>query len=96
MTISLGRIIASDFSRRAPAEADRDVEQILARHAHGDWGKVDATGEAHNDFAAHDLDVTSYFRLASGVIIAITTEFDRSLTHVELFSGNEHVSRAMR
>jgi hypothetical protein len=92
MTISLGRITVSGFSRRALAEADRGVEQILARHACGDWGEADATGQAHNDCAAaHDLDVTSYYRLASEVIIAITTEFDRSFTRVELFSGNERV-----
>jgi hypothetical protein len=92
MTISLGRITVSDFARRALAEADHEVEPFLARHARGDWGEVDAIGQAHNDHAAaRDLDVTSYYRLPTGVIITITTEFDRSFTRVELFSGNERV-----
>jgi hypothetical protein len=89
MTLSLGQIDISDFAHRALREANQDVEQFLARHQRGDWGEVDAAGEAHNvHAAAHDLDVTSYFRLAIGVVLTITTEFDRAFTHVELLSGN--------
>ena len=89
MRLPLGRIVISDFARRALTEADQDVEQFLARHQRGDWGEVDATGRNHNDHAAvHNLDVTSYYRLATGVILTITTEYDRAVTRVELFSGN--------
>ncbi|MDQ3548788.1 MAG: hypothetical protein M3439_08205 [Chloroflexota bacterium] len=88
MKLPLGQIEISDFARRALAEADQDVEQFLARHQRGDWGEVDATGKAHNDHAAtHDLDVTSYYRLTTGVILTITTEYDRAVTCVELLSG---------
>jgi hypothetical protein len=70
-------------------EADQDVEQSLARHQRGDWGEVDATGKAHNDYAStHGLDVTSYYRLVASVILTITTEYDRAVTHVELLSGS--------
>ncbi len=88
MKLPLGQIEISDFARRALAEADQDVEQFLARHQRGDWGEVDATGKAHNDHAAtHGLDVTSYYRLATGVILTVTTEYDRAVTRVELLSG---------
>lgn len=86
MVLPLGHIQIADFARRALAEADQDVEQFLALHQHGDWGEVDAIGKAHNDHAAtHDLDVTSFYRLATGVILTITTEYDRAVTRVELF-----------
>lgn len=89
MTLSLGQIDISDFAHRALAEANQDIEQFLARHQRGDWGEVDAIGKAHNDHAAiHDLDVTSYYRLVTGVILTITTEYDRAVTHIELLSGN--------
>lgn len=89
MTLQLGRIEIADFARRALAEAGQDVEPFLARHQHGDWGEVDHTGKSHNDHAAaHDLDVTSFYRLTTGVILTITTEFDRTVTRVELFSAS--------
>ena len=86
--LQLGAVEIGDFARRALAEADQDVEQFLARHQRGDWGEVDATGQAHNDHAAaRDLDVTSYYRLATGVILTVTTDYDRSVTRVDLFGG---------
>ena len=86
--LRLGAVAVSDFARRALAEADQDVEQFLARHQRGDWGELDATGQAHNDHAAvHDLAVTSFYRLATGTILTVTTEYDRSITRVDLFSG---------
>ncbi len=89
MKLPLGQIEISDFARRALAEADQDMEQFLARHQRCDWGEVDAIGKAHNDHAAtHNLDVTSFYRLETGVILTITTEYDRAVTRVELFSGS--------
>lgn len=89
MMLSLGKIEITDFARRALVEADQDVEQFLARHQRGDWGEVDATGRAYNDdAAANDLDVTSFYRLATGVILTVTTEYDRLFTRVELFSSS--------
>lgn len=89
MNFQLGRIVISDFAARALAETDEAVGQFLARHQRGDWGEVDATGTAFNNHAAaNDLDVTSYYRLRTGVILTITTEFDRAMTRVELFSGS--------
>ena len=86
--LTLGRIEISEFARRALSEADQDVEPFLARHQRGDWGEVDATGAAHNDQAARcGFDVTSYYRLKTGVIITITTEYDRVVTRVELWSA---------
>jgi hypothetical protein len=85
---SLGWIEVSGFARRALTEADQDVEQFLARHQHGNWGDVDAWGKQQNDHAAtHRLDVTSYYRLATGVVLTVTTEYDRAIIRVELFSA---------
>lgn len=65
------------------------MEQFLARHQRGDWGEVDTTNKAHNDAATtRNLDVTSYFRLATGVILTITTEYDHAATRVELHSAS--------
>ena len=50
-----------------------------------EWGEVDAAGTAHNDdAAANDLDVTSYYHLATGVILTIATECDHKDTRVDL------------
>lgn len=86
--LPLGRIDVADFARRALAEVDSGVKRFLERHQRGDWGEVDAIGRAHNDYAAsHDLDGTSYYRLTTGMILTITTKYDRAMTRVALFSA---------
>lgn len=91
LLFQLGEITISDFARRASAESGEDLQSFLARHQRGDWGEVDATGQLHNDHAvSHDLDVTSYYRLATGVVLTVTTEYDRAFTRVDLLSASGH------
>ena len=85
LSLRIGQLTVSDLARHALTEADQDLERFLARHQRCDWGEVDTTGKTFNDdAAANGLDVTSYYRLATGVILTITTEFDREYSRVDL------------
>jgi len=87
--LPLGKIVVSEFARRALVEAGLDAVGLLARHQQGDWGELNAQGRRWNDAAAREGgEVSSYYRLPTGVIVQVVTDPDRSLTVVQLPSGN--------
>ena len=57
----------------------------LQRHAHGDWGELDAADVAENEFSlVNNLRLLSAYRLKDGTRIWIITEADRSVTTILL------------
>lgn len=89
MGIDPGKIVVTEFARRALMEAGMDAAGLLARHRGGDWGDLTEQGRRWNDAAARDGgEVSSYYRLPTGVIIQVVTDADRALTVVQLPSGN--------
>ena len=62
-----------------------DVRDALDRHARGDWGEVCAEDAAENELSITEgLRLLSAYTDRNGVKFWIITEWDRSLTNVEL------------
>ena len=81
--LTLGRIVVMGKARRLPS---KKLEQILARHASGDWGDVSPELRAYNDAAAQQDDlVLSRYQTTIGRV-SLTTLGDRYETTVEVES----------
>lgn len=78
---SLGMIVATPGALRAFEEAGESPLDLLARHALGDWGDLDAADRRENDLSViHGFRLLSAYRLQTQVKIWIITEADRSVT----------------
>lgn len=77
----LGRLLASPGALEAMERAHENPVHLLARHATGDWGELDAEDRAANDRALETGNrILSAYTLAGGDVIWIITEADRSAT----------------
>ena len=79
--VPLGRVVAMPGALRALADARVNPAELLARHAAGDWGDVDAEDWAANDRALRTGErLLSAYQLPGGERLWIITEADRSST----------------
>jgi hypothetical protein len=82
----LGRIYVTQGA--AETFQRRDVPfigDIIARHATGDWGDMDASDKALNDTAVkHGGRIFSAYQLTDDIRVWVITEADRSSTTVLL------------
>jgi hypothetical protein len=77
----LGRIVGTPGALDAMEYAEVIPENLLRRHAFGDWGNVQEEDAKENDFSVkHGLRILSSYKLDTGVTIWIITEADRSTT----------------
>ena len=82
----LGRI----YMTRGAVEAFRrrdvpSIENLITRHATGDWGDMDEQDKAMNDAAVKSGGrIFSAYRLTDNLRVWIITEWDRSATTVLL------------
>ncbi len=81
---SLGRIMATPGALETLRFVGMSASTLLARHAGGDWGNLDAEDRQANDRALMDGSrIFSSYRLGdTGERIWIITEADRSYTTV--------------
>jgi hypothetical protein len=81
----LGRIVATPGALSALERANQSALLFLARHAGGDWGELDRTDIAENEYSvAHGFRLLSSYKTAAGEKLWIITEADRSSTTVLL------------
>jgi hypothetical protein len=79
MLFDLGAIRITDGAAAALGVDEAVV--MVRRHLTGDWGEMDAHDRRVNREAAHDGNrVVSQYRAASGALIWVVTEADRSAT----------------
>lgn len=77
----LGRIVATPAALSALESAHTEPGNLLSRHHRGDWGCVHPEDEGLNDEALKNGSrLMSVYPLATGQIIWIITEWDRSVT----------------
>lgn len=80
-TVPLGQLVATPGALTAFEAAGEHPLFLLARHARGDWGVVDAEDWRANDHALQaGARLLSAYRLATGTKVWIITEADRSAT----------------
>ena len=80
-TLPLGRVLATPGAIETLIAARCDGGELLDRHAHGDWGDLDAHDRAANDRAVTEGQrVLSAYTLRTGATLWIVTEHDRSCT----------------
>ena len=80
---ALGGIVATPgglATMRKTSGSIAPAMQMLARHAAGDWGEVDAEDKAANDAAVKDGTRILSAYTHAGVRYWIITEWDRSVT----------------
>jgi hypothetical protein len=81
----LGRIVATPGALDALAPHPGLLPRLITRHAHGDWGEVDAHDKQANDEAVVDGSrILSAYATPGGVRLWIITEADRASTCVLL------------
>lgn len=81
---SMGRIMATPGALETLRFVGMSASTLLARHAGGDWGNLDAEDRQANDRALMDGSriFSSYRLVDTGERIWIITEADRSYTTV--------------
>lgn len=87
----LGQMMVTPGAQQALEESRESPAEFLRRHAHGDWGDLDAHDRGMNERAiSHEscpsrrLRVLSTYKTKVGVKIYVITEHDRSYTTVLL------------
>lgn len=79
----LGKVVATPGVLEKVSE--RDINNALNRHAHGDWGIMPDEDKQSNDRAVKGGDrIFSAYRSHGGVKFWIITEWDRSATTILL------------
>lgn len=79
--IPLGQVVATPGALRALEEAGEDALRLLARHATGDWGDLDAEDHQANNRALRVGErLLSAYALRDGARVWVITESDRSST----------------
>lgn len=77
----LGQIVATSGALAALERAKQPASSLLARHAIGDWGTLDAEDVAENEFSmVHGFRLLSSYQTDAGERLWIITEADRSAT----------------
>lgn len=77
----LGQIVATPGALAALERANQPPAAFLARHAGGDWGDLDPTDIAENEFSmAHGFRLLSSYETEAAEKLWIITEADRSVT----------------
>ena len=84
--LSLGRVVATPGALRALSEAGEDPLRLLARHASGDWGELDAHDRRENQRSLKNgwRVLSSYPIGKNSSKIWVITEADRSSTTILL------------
>jgi len=77
----LGQIVATPGALAALERAKQPPTCFLARHAIGDWGEVDQSDVAENEYSmVHGFRLLSSYQTDAGEKLWIITEADRSAT----------------
>jgi hypothetical protein len=77
----LGQIVATPGALAALERAQQAPTCFLARHASGDWGELEPTDMAENEYSiAHGFRLLSSYQTNTGEKLWIITEADRSAT----------------
>jgi hypothetical protein len=77
----LGQIVATTGALAALERAKQPATCFLDRHAIGDWGELEPTDGAENEYSvAHGFRLLSSYQTDAGEKLWIITEADRSAT----------------
>jgi hypothetical protein len=77
----LGQMVATQGALDALEEADETIQEVLRRHAKGDWGDLSPEDRAENERGLKEgLRLLSAYTLSTGERLWIITEHDRSAT----------------
>jgi hypothetical protein len=77
----LGQIVATPGALAVLERAKQPPARFLSRHAIGDWGKLDPSDVAENEYSvAHGFRLLSSYETDAGERLWIITEADRSTT----------------
>ena len=91
----LGEVQISAKASAALSDAGENVRLLLSRHQSGDWGDVSASIVSENEFGVQfgqsTHQISSQYRLDSGLVLVMTTSSDRTVTLIQLLS--EHIVR---
>ncbi len=81
MRFPFGQIVATPGALAALQEAQQSPQELLVRHARGDWGDLGHDDwQANEDALVHGSRLLSAYHLKTEVKIWIITEADRSIT----------------
>ena len=82
---ALGQIVATPGALSALERAKQTPTCFLVRHAIGDWGELESTDVAENEYSVvHGFRLLSSYQTDAGENLWIITEADRSATTVLL------------
>ncbi|MGA2440209.1 MAG: hypothetical protein ABSH08_04585 [Tepidisphaeraceae bacterium] len=78
---ALGKIVATPGALAAMVKSGDSAQDLIKRHANGDWGEVCETDQRLNDQAlVEGARLLSAYKLRDGVTLWIISEADRSAT----------------
>lgn len=78
-----GKVLITQKAKRTLTRTD--LLKALERHLSGDWGRVSRDGWERNDEAlSQGKQLLSFYRSSEGTPFWIVTEWDRSMTVIQL------------
>lgn len=81
----LGKVIVGEGASHALDASGQSADELIGRHARGDWGDVsEETRTKNEDAIASGRRIESIYHTHRGEKLLVVTEADRSLTMVLL------------
>ena len=81
----LGKLVVTPNAAQVLANSGSSADDVLARHAEGDWGEVSKQEREVNERGlSEQFNLVSNYRMSDGQFITVFTKADRSMTMIHL------------
>ena len=81
----LGKLVVTPAAAQALESSGSSVEEVLRRHAEGDWGEVSEQEREINERGlSEQFNLVSNYHMTGGQFITVFTKADRSMTMIHL------------
>ncbi|MCH8922255.1 MAG: hypothetical protein IIA67_03780 [Planctomycetes bacterium] len=81
----LGKLVVTPNAAEVMANSGSSSDEVLARHAQGDWGEVSEQEREINERGlSEQFNLVSNYRMSDGQFITVFTKADRSMTMIHL------------
>ena len=81
----LGKLVVTPSAARVLQQSGSSADEVLSRHAEGDWGEVSEQERDVNERGlSEQFNLVSNYRMADDQFITVFTKADRSMTMIHL------------
>ena len=83
--LELGKLVVTPSAAKVLEQSGTSAEELLSRHAAGDWGEVSQQEREINERGLREsFNLVSNYRMSDDQCVTVFTKADRSLTMIHL------------